>query len=229
MNLETGTIMERHFGLPLAFAAALHGALFFGFTKTPRPAPAAELPTKLMTFILPPPPDEPPIPPEETTSTSSQKQLPDPPALDRQVEPPVVDVPSVFTISPPPIDTVDTSALREIVKVPVAVRNGDGTSPWGLSVIPSDLLDNSPRARLQSAPLFPFEAKREGLSGEVIVEFLVDEGGRVLEPRVVSSTHRIFEDASLRAVTKWVFEPGRRNGRVVRFRMAVPVVFRLGE
>jgi protein TonB len=79
------------------------------------------------------------------------------------------------------------------------------------------------------APLYPFEGKRDGLRGEVVVEFLVDETGAVHDPHVVRSSHRMFEEPTLRAVSKWKFEPGRRAGRVVRFKMAVPVVFSLNE
>ena len=93
----------------------------------------------------------------------------------------------------------------------------------------SDLLDNAPRTRTQIAPVYPYEAKVNGRPGEVVVEFIVDESGRVLEPRVVRSTDPIFEAATVRAVSKWRFEPGRRDGRVVRFRMAVPVAFALNS
>ena len=79
------------------------------------------------------------------------------------------------------------------------------------------------------APVYPFDAKRNGLTGEVFVEFTVDEEGAVISPRVVRSSDRIFEDATLRAVSRWRFEPGRRANQIVRFRMAVPVVFNLNE
>ena len=48
-----------------------------------------------------------------------------------------------------------------------------------------------------------------------------------LAGEVVESSDRVFEEAAVRAVAKWRFEPGRRDGRVVRFRMAVPIVFAL--
>ncbi|MBE36925.1 MAG: hypothetical protein CMI16_15450 [Opitutaceae bacterium] len=46
-------------------------------------------------------------------------------------------------------------------------------------------------------------------------------------PYLINRTDRRFEEAALRAVSKWRFEPGRRHGRVVQFRMAVPIIFRL--
>jgi protein TonB len=58
-----------------------------------------------------------------------------------------------------------------------------------------------------------------------MVEFVVDEAGHVLDPHVLRSSNPLFEAPTLRAVAKWRFEPGRKDGRVVRFRMAVPVEF----
>jgi protein TonB len=58
---------------------------------------------------------------------------------------------------------------------------------------------------------------------------VVDERGRVIDPRIVRSSERVFEESTLRAISKWQFEPGRRQGKVVRFRMTVPVMFNLHE
>jgi protein TonB len=104
--------------------------------------------------------------------------------------------------------------------------NPDGS---GAAVIPSGHLDNPPRTRSQVAPVYPFEARPGGRMGEVLVEFTVDETGRVLRPHVLRSSDPLFESPTLRAVAKWRFEPGRKDGRTVRFRMVVPVHFTLGE
>ena len=58
--------------------------------------------------------------------------------------------------------------------------------------------------------------------------FIVDERGRVVEPRVRNSTDPIFEKSALTAVKRWRFEPGKRNGKPVRFRMLVPITFPKG-
>ncbi|MGH7959039.1 MAG: energy transducer TonB, partial [Opitutaceae bacterium] len=63
----------------------------------------------------------------------------------------------------------------------------------------------------------------------VHVDFMVDERGHVVDPRIVRSSNRLFEEPTLRAVSKWKFEPGRRHGKVVTFRMMVPVMFNLNE
>jgi TonB family protein len=63
----------------------------------------------------------------------------------------------------------------------------------------------------------------------VMVEFLVDEMGKVYSPIVLSATTPGFEEAALQAVARRKFEPGSKHGRRVRFHMSVPLVFRISE
>jgi protein TonB len=219
--------MDRHFALPIAFAAAFHGAVLFGFSKTPRTEVLRKpVPTGRVPFIYPPPEDVPII--LEAGEVEAPKRLPDQPQPIAQPEPPAIQVASEFIIQPPAV-VVEGKDLPKIPPMPVAAGNGESTAPWERGILLRNQLDNSPRTRFQPAPIYPPEARREGLNGEVLVEFVVDESGSVVNPRVVRSTHRVFEEASLRAVAKWKFEPGRRDARVVAFRMAVPVVFNLHE
>lgn len=90
-------------------------------------------------------------------------------------------------------------------------------------------LDRLPRARAQAVPIYPYEARTAGVSGEVLVEFIVDEAGDVLEPHVRRSTSETYSKSALAAVALWKFEPGRRAGEVVRYRMTVPIVFTLTD
>jgi protein TonB len=90
---------------------------------------------------------------------------------------------------------------------------------------PADL-DNIPRALSQIAPAFPRELQNAGIGGTVSVEFTVDSTGRVVSANVVTGTRREFEDAAVRAVLRWRFEPGKRHGRLVPFRMVIPISFK---
>ena len=219
--------MERHFGLPVAFAAAAHAALLFGFSKSPRVAPAVE-PTVVREWRLATPPPVEDVEQEIADSkTSAPLERPDISPV-RQPEPPALDVPTTFTQPKPPPTSFDPNSIARVIPTDLAGTRGDIGTRIG-DVVPKDFLDNPPRTRYQSAPPYPFEAKKDGRHGEVIVEFIVDESGHVQNPRVVSSSDRVFEENTLRAVAKWVFEPGRRDGKIVRFRMSVPVVFKLNE
>ena len=78
---------------------------------------------------------------------------------------------------------------------------------------------------MQIPPDYPYAMKQSGASGSVVVEFDVDTTGRVIRAEAISYTDREFAEPAMRAVRKWRFEPGRRNGKAVPFRMAVPIEF----
>jgi len=102
-----------------------------------------------------------------------------------------------------------------------------GRSVTHPNIFDATKLDNTPRSTAQVAPNYPAEARMRGYGGEVVVGFVVNESGRVSSSYVVSTTDPLFNDAALRAVEKWRFEPGRHLGRAVSFRMTVPIVFRM--
>jgi len=79
----------------------------------------------------------------------------------------------------------------------------------------------------QPAPQYPPELKKKKIQGTVYVLFIVDQDGRVKEPKVQKSDHPAFEAPALNAVKKWRFEPGKMGGKAVQFRMRVPMTFAL--
>lgn len=88
-------------------------------------------------------------------------------------------------------------------------------------------LDQKPRVIYQPSPLMTKELRKK-TPATVYIIFVVDEQGRVENPTVQSSTDPIFEKPALNAVKQWKFEPGRRNGQPVKFRMRVPITFPKG-
>jgi periplasmic protein TonB len=220
--------MDRDFVLPITFAAVAHAALFFGITKTPHAS--ATLPDVVLLRPFPTFPNDPEPPVVELEDSEPRKAKT------------VIETPTYRTPEPPPVDAGPQMVMQIPALNPVAPNDGTKIVPdgvpgdvlnlsdrdWPKEVLPGQL-DNPPRTRFQVAPMYPFEGKRDGMRGEVLVEFVVDETGAVHDPHVVRSSHRMFDEPTLRAVSKWKFEPGRRGGRVVRFKMSVPVVFNLNE
>jgi protein TonB len=88
-------------------------------------------------------------------------------------------------------------------------------------------LDQIPVATVQVRPQYPFEMRRAGISGQVVVDFIVDTSGLVHNAYAASSTQRDFESSAVQAVSKWRFRPGRKGGRAVNTHMQVPIVFTL--
>jgi protein TonB len=130
-----------------------------------------------------------------------------------------------FTVPVQPPVPPDVRIERGLITIPPGdpgARNLTGRSIF----VPTDL-DRAPVARFQARPQYPFEMRRGGISGEVLVEFIVEADGAVRDVRAVRSSQREFEDAAVQAVGKWKFRPGQKGGRDVATRMQVPIVFSL--
>jgi len=90
-------------------------------------------------------------------------------------------------------------------------------------------LDQPPVPRLRVQPIFPFELRRAGINGEVLVEFIVDTNGDVKNASAVRSTNPAFETPAIAAVMKWKFRPGRKDGRPVDIRIQQPLKFEISN
>jgi protein TonB len=226
--------MSRPFTLPVVIACSAHALLMFGFKKpevvtNDKTVCIDEGTIRTFTVPLEEPPECPPAAGETAEAGKSE------------VPPPAAPETPPSTVSFGDIVMDPTWNGNRHVSVPTKViptgiygpGGGDdrGAGPGGgKGIIYSAIgLDNPPRTRSQTPPSYPFALKTSGVSGEVLVEFVVDEHGRVVHPRVVRSTHSEFEAPTLAAVSKWRFEPGTRNMAPVRFRMVVPVKFNLNE
>ncbi len=214
--------MNPRFVLPAAVAMAFHAFVFFGFH--PSPSKPVSGPLALVGCTLQPlPPDEPPEPvPSDEEPATIPHRSPDLPRIMDPVQPITNDRQQIVI----PTEVLHPGPIHPAPVIsPGRMGETTGTDKPGLRPYDSTQLDNVPHTRLQVPPAYPYEASHDGRRGEVLVRFTVDEAGRVLNPQVIQSTDSIFEAPTLRAVAKWRFEPGRRNGRAVRFQMAVPVRF----
>jgi TonB family protein len=90
-------------------------------------------------------------------------------------------------------------------------------------------LDQVPRAKFQARPQYPFEMRRAGIEGSVIVDFIIDTAGNVQNAFAAKSSQREFEAAAIQAVSQWQFDPGRKGSGDVNTHMQVPIVFTLRE
>ena len=76
--------------------------------------------------------------------------------------------------------------------------------------------------------VYPDAAKEKGIMGKVILTFIVDENGNIIQPEVVRSADPILDAAAMDMIKKspkW--QPGLYNGKPVKVKMALPVSFAL--
>jgi len=66
-----------------------------------------------------------------------------------------------------------------------------------------------------NAPRYPRRAQERGIEGKVLVEYDVDVGGKVINPKVIWSEHEVFDSSALKSVSSWVFKPALKNGKPI--------------
>lgn len=75
---------------------------------------------------------------------------------------------------------------------------------------------------------YPESAQQNGISGRVVVKFVVEKDGSIGSPQIVKGVDRDLDQEALRVVKrmpKW--QPGKNNGQPVRSYFNLPVTFRL--
>lgn len=163
-----------------------------------------ELEDIIQTEIIetPPPPPRPPVPIEVPDDAIIDDELLDMDAF--------LDMDAGFDAPPPPPppDDDDEDEIFVVVENMPEMVGG--------------------QAALYNALRYPDMARRAGIEGRVIVQFIVDEQGRVTNPQVVRSAGAGgLDEAAITAISQMTFTPGMQRGRPVRVQMTQPVIFRL--
>lgn len=96
---------------------------------------------------------------------------------------------------------------------------------------PQEVLADSEMARAPRLisgvkPDYPSELRQQEVTGRVLTAFVVTPEGRVTDLRIEQSANAAFDAAALAAVRQWRFEPGRKGGRAIPYRMRAPITFR---
>ncbi len=95
-------------------------------------------------------------------------------------------------------------------------------------VVPLDLVDIRPRLRKSIPAAYPEHARPLGIEGTVLINALVSEKGDVIEAEIIRGIKNAvgFDQAALRAVRLWKFEPASVKGIKVRVWLRVGIEFR---
>ena len=75
---------------------------------------------------------------------------------------------------------------------------------------------------------YPPISQENGVQGRVIVQFVVNQDGSIVDPVVVRSVDPYLDKEALRVISmmpKW--KPGKQRGKAVRVKYTVPVTFKL--
>ena len=212
-------------------SVTLHGALIAGAVAMTlprrmdaRPDPAKD---KQIVFVV-------------AAQPPRERSIPMPPR--RQLMQPSASLPSIAvpTITPttlPPIDLIGPPLPAEQIAIggPSAltvpsIGDGGPGMPTPGGVVDVSVVERMPRI-LGGAPVprYPGALRVSGVSGRVVVRFVVDTVGRAELDGVVviEATHALFADAVKSALGLYRFSPGEFGGRKVRTMVQQPFTFML--
>ena len=82
---------------------------------------------------------------------------------------------------------------------------------------------------IQREVRYPESARQAGIEGRVYVQFVVNEEGDVVYPRVTRGIGGGADEEALRAVSLAKFRPAMQMGRPVNVHFTIPIIFRLPE
>ena len=74
---------------------------------------------------------------------------------------------------------------------------------------------------------YPEKAKKEGVRGKVIVDFVITKTGKTDKVRVVRGLHPALDEEAMRVIKAMpAWTPGKQNGQPVNVSYTLPITFR---
>lgn len=75
---------------------------------------------------------------------------------------------------------------------------------------------------------YPEECKKAGIQGRVMASFIVEKDGSLSDIKVIKGIHPALDREVVRAIRNLKrFSPAKKDGKAVRMRMTIPILFRL--
>lgn len=93
-------------------------------------------------------------------------------------------------------------------------------------------VDVAPRPVLVSnlpEKIYPLELYRDGIEGEVIIEFVINEIGETESLKVLKSTNKQFSESAIKAISAWLFYAATKDGKLVSSKLKVKIPFVIGN
>jgi TonB family protein len=137
--------------------------------------------------------------------------------------PPPAPVPQPVTQTQPPAPAPQPVAETRPAPQPAApagAQTGDTVPQGAAGLTPA-------RITAQAPAQYPSIARSQRMQGTVIVSAFVDENGRVIDTRVISTVSPIFNSAAADSIRRSTFSPGTKDGARVKSWTTVSVNFRL--
>lgn len=89
-------------------------------------------------------------------------------------------------------------------------------------------VDTPPQVIKGYPPRYPNLAKREDITGSIVLQFVVTKDGNAVDTKVLASEPKgIFDESALKAIEQYRFKPGIKDGEAVDVKVNLPFKFDL--
>jgi TonB family protein len=207
-------------------AAAIAAAVALSVTRS---GGASEAPTPGKPVIIYHP-TKPAVVAEPTHPREPRSQQPSfPTSLPRSIP-----VPTNIPTTIPPIDfTVATTDDTQILIGNRPPGDGRSTTPGtalgsGGEAVDVSVVERAPRVLGNAiSPRYPSALRESGISGQVVIRFVIDTLGRAEQGSVVvlEATHPLFAESVKNVLGSYRFSPGEIAGRKLRTLVQLPFTF----
>jgi protein TonB len=125
----------------------------------------------------------------------------------------------------------DRSPRDTGILVPRGPLGRDTRGPGGSEPATAATVDRPAAMRAAPRPRYPEQLRAAGVTGRVVVRFVVDTLGRVEPGSVVirEASHDLYADAVRTVLASLRFSPAEAGGRKVRMLVELPFEFRLND
>lgn len=160
---------------------------------------------------------------EEVIQTKQEEEPPPPPRPQVPVE-----VPNDEIIEEQNINLDAEISMDDPLEMPPPPQGKENEENFFVAVEQMPQLKGGLRS-LHKCVEYPKKARMAGIEGRVVVQFIVNEAGKVEENNIniVRGIGAGANKEAMRCVKQAEFEPGRQRGKTVRVQFSLPVVFNL--
>jgi TonB family protein len=88
-------------------------------------------------------------------------------------------------------------------------------------------LEKPPKLIKKVDPVYPEEAKKQGIQGVVVIEATTDEQGNVIQTEILKSESSLLNQPAVDALRQWKYEPVYKEGKPVGITFTVTITFKL--
>jgi TonB family protein len=129
--------------------------------------------------------------------------------------------------SPSTADTDASLSPTDIAEIPVTTPKTVEGEPEVFIVVEKMPEPVGGMKAIYDRVTYPETARKAGIEGRVVVQFVVDKEGNVVDPQIIRGIGGGCDEAALEAVKNVKFTPGTQRGQNVAVQFQLPIVFRL--